>query len=735
MFEAGTPPPDTTPPTVSSRTPASGATGVAVGSVVTATFSEALDAATMGTSTFELRDGSNALVAAGVSYNAAGNTATLTPSAPLLASTTYTVTLRGGATDPRIKDVAGNALAASASWSFTTAAAPAPDTTPPTVSSRTPASGATGVAVGSVVTATFSEALDPATVRHGHVRAARRIERAGGRERELQRGGQHGDADAERAVAGLDDVHGDAARRGDRPADQGRGRQRAGDQCELVVHDGGSLGLPLQRVEFGGGSDGCDFDGHGVGAVGGEVPCECRRLRDGGSLLQGSGEHGHARWQPVEQRRCAAGVGDVHERDGDGLAAGDVCVTGGGDGEHGVRGVLPCAERRVLVRPQFLCERRIDGGSRCTCCAMGRAAATACYVYGTSSAFPSGTYQSTNYWVDVVFEAGTPAPDTTPPTVSSRTPASGATGVAVGSVVTATFSEALDAATMGTSTFELRDGSNALVAAGVSYNAAGNTATLTPSAPLLASTTYTVTLRGGATDPRIKDVAGNALAASASWSFTTAAAPAPDTTPPTVSSRTPASGATGVAVGSVVTATFSEALDPATVRHGHVRAARRIERAGGRGRELQRGGQHGDADAERADAGLDDVHGDAARRGDRPADQGRGGQRAGGQCELVVHHGRFCCLQWQPDCGGELSTWLAAVRVGRGWRWRLQHSRLRDRDQCQSRWYSILQDQVDRGRLSPGYLPPRLLRRPWCSQGHDGDSISDLAASATELPC
>ena len=45
----------------------------------------------------------------------------------------------------------------------------------------------------------------------------------------------------------------------------------------------------------------------------------------------------------------------------------------------------------------------------------------------------------------------------TPPTVTSRSPASGATGVAPSTTVTATFSEALDPATVSTSTFELRD--------------------------------------------------------------------------------------------------------------------------------------------------------------------------------------------------------------------------------------------------------------------------------------
>ena len=74
-------PPDTTPPTVTSRSPASGATGVATGTAVTATFSEDLDPATVGTATFELRDAANALVASSVNYNATTWTATLSPTA------------------------------------------------------------------------------------------------------------------------------------------------------------------------------------------------------------------------------------------------------------------------------------------------------------------------------------------------------------------------------------------------------------------------------------------------------------------------------------------------------------------------------------------------------------------------------------------------------------------------------------------------------------------------------
>jgi hypothetical protein len=150
----------------------------------------------------------------------------------------------------------------------------------------------------------------------------------------------------------------------------------------------------------------------------------------------------------------------------------------------------------------------------------------AVYLYSATSAFPTDTYNSGNYWVDVVFDTES-GPDTSPPLVTGITPGNGASGVSAAAGVTATFNEALDPASVDETTFELRDGSLALVTASVSYDGPSRTATLNPTSLLAYSTTYTVTLQGGAADPRIKDVAGNALAADFSWSFTTTTPPPP----------------------------------------------------------------------------------------------------------------------------------------------------------------------------------------------------------------
>ena len=114
------PPSDTTPPTVTSATPASGATAVTTATTVRATFSEAMTAASVTSTTFQLRTPSNTVVPATVSYNASTNVATLTPAQLLTASTTYTATITGGSAG--VKDAAGNPLAANFVWSFTTAA-------------------------------------------------------------------------------------------------------------------------------------------------------------------------------------------------------------------------------------------------------------------------------------------------------------------------------------------------------------------------------------------------------------------------------------------------------------------------------------------------------------------------------------------------------------------------------------------------------------------------------------
>src|SRR6202030_796180 len=120
------------------------------------------------------------------------------------------------------------------------------------------------------------------------------------------------------------------------------------------------------------------------------------------------------------------------------------------------------------------------------------------------------------------------------PTVISTAPASGAMTVPVNTLVSATFSEAMNAATISGTTFTLTGPGTTPVAGTVTY--AGTTATFTPTAVLANSTLFTATITTGAKDPTGAPVAANSV-----WTFTTAP-------PPAVVSNVPANGAVGVAV-------------------------------------------------------------------------------------------------------------------------------------------------------------------------------------------
>ena len=114
-------------------------------------------------------------------------------------------------------------------------------------------------------------------------------------------------------------------------------------------------------------------------------------------------------------------------------------------------------------------------------------------------------------------------PDVTAPTITARTPAPSAAGINVGISPNAKFDGPMNAGSITSTTFQLRNPSNVLVPATVTYDPATLTASLTPLDALQYGTSYTVTVKGGAGG--VSDPAGNTLAADSSWSFTTEASP------------------------------------------------------------------------------------------------------------------------------------------------------------------------------------------------------------------
>jgi PKD repeat protein len=687
VFNTTPGPADTTPPTVTAVSPGGGASAVGTGTTVTATFSEPVDPATIGASTFQLRDSANALVAAAVTYDAATHTATLQPSAPLAWATTYTARLAGGTTDPRVKDLAGNALAADYAWSFTTAAAPtcpcsiwdsattpailadpdpsaielgvkfrtdvdgfitairfykdttntgphvgrlwtstgtllasvtftgetasgwqqatfpspvpvtanttyvasyhapaghfsadaayftaagvdnpplhalangadggngvflygsggfpsqsvngnnywvdvvftltAPpaDTTPPSVTAVSPADGAIGVNPGTSLSATFSEALDPATISGSTfelrdsstaVVPATVTYDAATRTATLDP-----TATLENGTTYTATIRGGTA---DPRVKDAAGNPMAADYtwsftttaapvCPCSLWDSGATPVILADSDPGAVELGVKFQSDVAGYITG--------LR----FYKGPGNTGPHR-------------GNLWTSTGTLLAT----VTFSDETASGWQAAPLPAAVAISANTTYIASYHAPAGHYSAdvgyfasayanpplrAPATGAAGGNGVFRYGPSS-FPTQPANGTNYWVDVVFNT-TPGPaDTTPPTVTAVSPGGGASAVGTGTTVTATFSEPVDPATIGASTFQLRDSANALVAAAVTYDAATHTATLQPSAPLAWATTYTARLAGGTTDPRVKDLAGNALAADYAWSFTTAAAP------------------------------------------------------------------------------------------------------------------------------------------------------------------------------------------------------------------
>ncbi len=139
------------------------------------------------------------------------------------------------------------------------------------------------------------------------------------------------------------------------------------------------------------------------------------------------------------------------------------------------------------------------------------------------------------------------------PVVLSTTPEDGATLVPLSSQVTVTFNEEMNPETITQSSFSLT-GSEKVTGA-ISYDNETNTLTFVPENELTYATTYT-----GRVNRSVKDVLGNNLQTDYVWTFTTLAA-----TTPEVVLTNPVNLSTGVPLNKVISAGFSEGMNPLTI--------------------------------------------------------------------------------------------------------------------------------------------------------------------------
>lgn len=160
---------------------------------------------------------------------------------------------------------------------------------------------------------------------------------------------------------------------------------------------------------------------------------------------------------------------------------------------------------------------------------------------------------------------GTAVPTPTPtPTVILTNPLDLATAVPTNRKISAVFSEAMDAATItaaGTFTLSETLPPGTAVTGTLTYDPTSRSAVFAPAAPLAVSTSYTATISTAA-----RNVAGVAMASNHVWSYTTGTVA--DGTAPLLLSTNPADdpGAlVTVPVNQIITASFNEPMDPATI--------------------------------------------------------------------------------------------------------------------------------------------------------------------------
>jgi O-glycosyl hydrolase len=432
-------PPPPVPPTVTSVTPTSGSTGVAVSSAIAATFSTAMEVSTITSSTFTLATQGGTAVSGTVTYASASLTATFTPSAPLANNTTYTATITTGATNS-----VGTALAANYSWSFTTAQAPAP-----TVTTVTPANSSTGIAVTSTVMATFSTAMIASTITSSTFTLA-------------AQGGS--------AVTGT------------------------------VSYNSGSLTAT--------------FTPNGSLA---NNTTYTATITTGAMASTGSALAANYTWS-FTTAASAAPAPTVIAVTPANLSTDIALATPlTATFSTGMNASTITASTFTLYAVGGTAVQGIVSYNAATAVTTFTPAANLAYnttyiaTITTSAVSAAGTALASNYqWSFTTVDAP-------PPTIASTVPANAAVNVNISDALTAAFSQPMNSSTITASTFMLTTGpGNTAVSGILSYNAATSMATFTPSSALAYNTSYTATITTGAIS-----AAGAGLASNYVWSFTT----------------------------------------------------------------------------------------------------------------------------------------------------------------------------------------------------------------------
>lgn len=560
---------------LASTVPADGATDVAVNASISATFTGPLDETSLSPTSFEVEGATGS-----VAWSAATHTATFTPSAPLQRGRTYVVRLNG------LVDAAQNALPPHV-FAFTTSA----DAEAPSVTSTSPAAEAVDVSPTAVVSATFSEPMNPADFGAGGFTLTSPTGAVAGSVAYQPSTRTATFAPAlplplgtrltATLAANVSDLAGNPLGAAFTWAFTVARDTTAPAVLSTAPADGASGVAPTAAIwaRFSEPMEPSTLAGaFGVTGTAGTVTWDAASLTatftpaaplapgtsftatlsTGATDLAGNALLAPVSWQFQTQQNAPPFVAAVSPAPGS---------TG-----------VPTTAAVTAQFTEALDPATVNGttftlaiGASPVAGAVTWSAASNTATFTPAAELPVSTTLTATLTTGLTDLDGaalplqstwtfTTAPDTTAPTVVSTLPVSGATGVGVSSFVEATFSEPLDPSTVNGTNFTL-SGPSGAVSASVSWSPGTRTARLTPFAALAPGAAYTARLGTG-----LRDLANNPLAAQVDWPFTTAA----DTTPPTVLAVAPLDGATGVAADATVTVTFSEPMNPATLTTGAV---------------------------------------------------------------------------------------------------------------------------------------------------------------------
>ncbi|MBK8788293.1 MAG: Ig-like domain-containing protein [Chitinophagaceae bacterium] len=449
-------------PLVLSTDPAAGATSVALNKVITVTFNEIMNPATITQATFTIT-GATPVVGT-ITYS--GNTATFTPSTPLTVNTTYT-----GRITTAVKDENGNALQTDYVWTFSTGA-----TLAPVVIATDPLNNATGVPLNKTITATFNMPMDMLTI-NGTTFTVRQ---------------------GTTAVAGVVTYNGTTA------------------------YFTPALPLTLNTVYT-------------------------ATITTGAKNTAGTPLAGNYVWTFTTGTLTAPTVISTDPVNNATSVVLNKVISA--TFSEPMNPLTLNATSFTLMQGTIIVPGTVTySGSTAfftpTISLLPGTLYTATITTGARNV--AGTQLANNYvWT---FTTGTAVA----PAVISTDPVNNATGVTLNKTVTATFNMVMDPLTVNATTFTVKQGATTVLGT-VTYS--GSTASFNSTLPFTANTVYTATITTGA-----KNVAGTPLANNYVWTFTTGTSVAP-----TVILTDPASNAVNVTLSKIITATFSMPMDPLTI--------------------------------------------------------------------------------------------------------------------------------------------------------------------------